>query len=239
MNLSGIRTDKKLDVFDNVNRDDLSEQVIVLVGDNGIGKTQILKKISAYIDENSDLAWVAVDADQLPNHPNLTKMVGQCIKDPDLRTKLFELLVTAEPQFIDLSIKNNQLMAQVTWSREPINASQLGRGFNQLLKIGAAVLTTTNGFVFIDDIECFLHHRTQAVLVSFIQEVDKNNQYFITTNSSDFIKYMASIKTDNKMSKSVVRLGEVAKYSTKGAVCGNIFSDTEASKLISLGMDIR
>lgn len=44
MNLSGIRTDKKLDVFDNVDRDDLSEQVIVLVGDNGIGKTQILKK---------------------------------------------------------------------------------------------------------------------------------------------------------------------------------------------------
>ena len=141
-------------------------------------------------------------------------------------------------------------MAQVTWSREPINTSQLGRGFNQLLKIGAAVLTTTNGFVFIDDIECFLHYRTQAALVSFIQEVDKNNQYFITTNSSDFIyfittnssdfiKYIASIKTDNKMSKSVVRLGEVAKYSTKGAVCGNIFSNTEASRLISLGMDIR
>lgn len=241
MKLSDIKSDNNFNMFENLSADDLSDQINIFIGDNGIGKTELVNKISLYAKKGG-VESVVVNSDQLPYSPALVQMAKACLKEPVCRTKLLELLVIAEPQFIDLMVQDEQLMAQVTWDREPITINKLGRGFNQLLKIGLASSTVKEGFVFIDDIESFLHYKTQAALAEFIHDaaINTNSQYFINTHSTDFIKSIVNHKPDESMvGRSIIRLGETAKYSRKGAVVANIFSGEEVRRLMKCGMDIR
>lgn len=242
MKLSDLISDDNFDCIGNLSNEDLSDQINVFVGDNGVGKSQLLNNICSYANKNSDANWEMVGSEQQPYYNDMLRMTQICLNNPESRTKLFELLVGIESEFIDLSVCGGEIMVQVTYHRELITVNKLGRGFNQAFKIGLVSITVNNGFVFIDDIENFLHYRSQLALASFIcnAATETNNQYFITTHSNDFIKSIVMCATgSDQVSMAVIRLGETAKYSKRGTIVANVFSAKEVANLIKLGGDIR
>ena len=111
---------------------------------------------------------------------------------------------TIEPRLINLSVipsvdQSTILYAQLEGMSHKVPVSHMGEGMSRLISIILTISTTTNGYVFIDEIENGIHYSAlPKIWLGIINAAKQYNcQIFATTHSYECLESVVSTLDEN------------------------------------------
>jgi len=153
--------------------------------------------------ENVDITFINSSK---PNNSELTKLYSS-VQDLEVQDKFLNYLQIIDPNIIGIEPQlrgkdKSFLRISLVNPKQSLLSSELGEGTNRFIEILASLLKSSNGTVFIDEIENGIHNlKLKNIWKAIIEIVKKEEiQLFVTTHDSDTIEALvdASKEKDYK-----------------------------------------
>lgn len=237
-------------------KDENARAAHLIVGDNGIGKTRLLKAIKNTFREDQESAYIYIHADSFDVEELLPMWTNTSKHFPHVRGHILRILSKVQLNFVDIeSIENivtddNELMVELSDCAEKVNILNMGQGFKRAFEITLKAWVAEQAVVLIDDIELGLHHSIHEAIWAYLYKVAeaRGNQLFATTHSMDMINgfIAAPIAKENsgdvdpdKLGGLLLRLERTNKKIDDGCLNAVIICKKSVARLTAGGIDVR
>lgn len=181
---------------------DNSEEFLVMNTDNKLQIIPFYRRTTHIVRrEKIDISFINSSK---PNNSELTKLYSN-IQDLGIQEKFLNYLQIIDKNIIGIEPQlkeRGESFLRVTLNnpKHSLLSSELGEGTNRFIEILASLLKSSNGSVFIDEIENGIHYsKLKNIWKAIIEIVQKEKiQLFVTTHDEESIKALIEASEESK-----------------------------------------